>query len=59
MRKDVFPYEWHQDLAHMEERQLPPRVALHSHLPGAEVSSAGEYKFAGRVCRVLGCRTVV
>lgn len=49
----------HQDLPDVGERQLPLRVALHSHLSGSEVTAAEDEVADEGVWRVPGCRTWV
>ncbi len=57
LRKGVYPYEYVDSLARLEDRKLPPKECFKDTLRGEELSQ-DDYNHAKNCWRVFGCQTL-
>lgn len=56
LRKGVYPYDWVDSLAKLDELQLPPKEAFYSRLNDVGISD-DDYEHAQTVWKEFGCKT--
>ena len=56
LRKGVYPYDWVDSLAKLDEPQLPPKESFYSRLSDSGISD-DDYEHAQTVWKEFGCKT--